>query len=255
MNKQDYIAMWHRFQQRHEKIYTTEFKKALQIQVQQYLKRNSLTDVTSEPIYKVLKHLYETVGPLWAQKTMVHRMPVETKSRMIMGFAQRIIELMRQYYGMDLLNDAELMTTISRQYIADVLSAAALSGISNDEIVKQLTTNPEFTAMRARRIARTETVTASNSAAIINAKESGFKMNKIWHAVEDKRTRHSHREVDGITVDIDTPFEVGTALMQQPGVRTQPNGLDVPASEVVNCRCIVGFVGKRDAEGRLIRNG
>lgn len=254
MTKQDYTAMWHRFQQRYEAIYTTQFKKALQIQVQQYLAHNNLADVTSTPLYTVLKSLYETVGPLWAQKTMVHRMPVEVKSRMIMGFAQRIIDLMRQYYGFDLLNDAELMTTVTRQYIADVLSAAALSGISNDEIVRQLTTNPEFTAMRARRIARTETVTASNGAAIINAKESGFKMNKVWHAVEDKRTRHSHREVDGITVDIDTAFNVGGAMMQQPGARTQPNGLDVPAEFVVNCRCVLGFIGKRDANGRLVRN-
>lgn len=236
--KKAYHYKWDRFQKRYERIYTTKFKEALQEQVEQYKKNRS---INSGPIYKVLISLYKTVGPLWAQQTSLNIKRQQVKARMPMGFNERIVELMRQYYGIDLLNDAELMTRVSRQVIADILSDAAITGASINEIVRSLEKHPEFNQMRATRIARTETVTAANGAAFIHAKESGVAKNKIWLSINDKRTRHSHRNVDDVKLPIDTPFNVGGSLMMQPGVRKQPNGLDVPAKEVVNCRCTVAF--------------
>ena len=103
-------------------------------------------------------------------------------------------------------------------------------------------------------IARTETVTASNGAAILAAKDTGLALDKQWISVRDKRTRHSHRNEDNTTVSIDEPFSVGNegAKMMHPGARTQPNGLKVPAKEVINCRCTVAFIPKRDKQGKLI---
>lgn len=233
-----YHYKWDRFQKRQERIFTTKFKKALQKQVDQYKENRR---ITSQPIYEVLLELYKTVGPLWAQQASLNIRQQQVKARMPMGFSERIVELMRQYYGIDLLNDAELMTRYSRQVIADVLSDAAITGLSINEIVRKLETHPEFNQMRARRIARTETVTAANGAAMINAKESGIPKNKEWMAVNDRRTRHSHRNIDGRVVGLDDAFNVNGTMMMQPGVRKQPNGLDVPASEVVNCRCVLGF--------------
>lgn len=253
--RNDYRLKWNRFQIRYEKIYTAKFKAALLIQLRQYIKGGTVFYITSEPIYKVLKELYETVGPLWAARTGVHKFKkVERKDRMPMGFSERVVELMKQYYGIDLLNDAELMTRTTRELIVKVLSEAAISGASFDQIVKQLTTDPEFTAIRARRIARTETVTAANGAAIINAKESGLKMKKEWIAILDSRTRHNHRDVDGVTISIDDPFNVGGELMMQPGVREQTNGLPTSAANVINCRCTTGFIPQRDRRGQLIRS-
>lgn len=236
--KKRYLYKWDRFQKRHERIYTTKFKAALREQVQQYAKTGN---INSGPIYSVLLDLYKTVGPLWAAATGVHRMKLEKKARMPMGFNERIVELMRRYYNIDLLNDAEQMTTYTREVISAYLSKAAIEGTPINDIVRYLESHTELGAMRARRIARTETVTAANGAAIINAKEHGLPMRKIWLAIDDKRTRHSHRNVDDHTADIDTPFTVGGVKMMQPGARQQPNGLPVPASEVVNCRCTLGF--------------
>jgi SPP1 gp7 family putative phage head morphogenesis protein len=158
----------------------------------------------------------------------------------------------------DLLNDANLMTQYSREIIIRVLSQAAQTGASFDEIVAALIKHPEFGPMRARRIARTETVTSANGAAMIYAQESGNQLNKYWIAVKDSRTRHDHKMVDGKVVNYDAPFVInspqfGLVEMMQPGVRTQSNGLEVPAGEVVNCRCVVAFKAKRDANGNIIR--
>ena len=236
-DKEQYLQAWHRFQQRQERIFTTKLRVALKEQISQ---RMAGKDVTSEPVYKVLIELYKTVGPLWAAKTGLHRIK-EIKSRMPMGFSERIVELMRQYYGIDLLNDAELITAHTREVIEGILSEAAQTGWSIDEIMSRINANTELGIIRARRIARTETVTAANGASIINAKETGIPMRKIWLSVNDHRTRHSHVMVDDAVAPLNEPFNVNGTLMMQPGVRMQTNGLKVPAKEVVNCRCTMGF--------------
>lgn len=246
---------WNRFQQRHELTFTKLFKKALQQQVRAFEKSKDPMLIPAYPIYTVLKELYSKVGPLWANEIRKDiRGKTITKARLPMGFNEDIINLMREYFGIDLLNDAELMTRYSREVIAKVLSDSLPLGLSFDEIVKKLLVHPEFSAMRARRIARTETVTAANGASMIYVRQSKAKWNKVWIAVKDARTRHNHRDIDGTEIDIDTPFKLPDAEMMQPGARKQPNNLAVPASEVVNCRCTVAFEAKRDASGRLIRS-
>ena len=256
-----YYYEWHKFQQRYEKYYEKKFLKALKLQVAAFIKTQDVMSIPSFPIYTVLVDLYKTVGTRWARVARVSMTKADEVSGR-MGFNERIVELMRQYYGIDLLNDAEDITAYTKEVIQNVLSDAALTGASFDDIVRQLTSSTELGAMRARRIARTETVTAANGAAMVYAQTSGNVMEKIWISVKDKRTRHNawanHKTIDGATIDINEPFnlksqKLGDIQMMQPGVRKQPNGLPVPASQVVNCRCVVAFQAKRDRQGRIIR--
>lgn len=249
-----YWRQWHRFQQKYEKLYEPKFNKALQIQVDAYIKYQDIMMIPAFPIYDVLLKLYGQVGPAWVRETRTDINKADGQ----LGFNERIVELMRQYYGIDLLNDAQGMTDYTRQVIVKVLSKAAEEGWSFDQIVRELRTNSELNSMRARRIARTETVTSANQAAMLYAETSGNVMNKIWIAVKDKRTRHDHSIVDGSILPIESPFSLnnkkyGEVQMMQPGVRQQPNGLAVPADEVVNCRCTVAFRAARDRNGRIIR--
>lgn len=236
--KTDYWHKWHRFQQRYEKMFIAKLRAALNQQVESFITTRNLLSIPSTPIYNVLVELYRTTGVQWAAKI---RLDIRSqKARMPMGFSERIVELMRQYYGIDLLNDAEGITNTTRQYIQEVLSQAAETGWSFDEIVKRLRSK-ELNDRRARLIARTETVTAANGAAVVYAEETGLPMNKVWIAVRDKRTRDAHRAVDNVTVDLKSPFDVSGFQMQQPGVRTADNGLAVPGELVINCRCVVAF--------------
>jgi len=253
-----YFYEWHKFQQRYEKYYEKKFTAALKVQVAAFLKTQDVMAIPSFPIYTVLVNLYKTVGLRWARISKLSM----TKATGQMGFNERIVELMRQYYGIDLLNDAEDITAYTKQVIQKILSDAAITGASFDDIVRQITTSSELGPMRARRIARTETVTAANGAAMIYAQTSGNVMEKVWISVKDKRTRHNawanHVSIDGTKINIEEPFllksqKLGDIFMMQPGVRKQPNGLAVPAAEIVNCRCVVAFNAKRDSQGRIIR--
>lgn len=90
---------------------------------------------------------------------------------------------------------------------------------------------------RARTIARTETAvamnTAQNNEMQATAEELGLKMIKTWTATEDDRTRDSHRDADGQTVNLDGVFTVGGSELKYP---SDPDG---PPEEVINCRCAV----------------
>lgn len=262
-DRKKYQVKWHKFQQRYEILYADVMHKALQKQVKaaidyadgsinQGVWVAAINNIPVEPMLKALEALYKQVGPLWAAHTGV-RQGRMVKALLPMGFSERVLQLMKDYFGIDLFLDAVKITEYTKKIISRILSVAAQSGASFNDIVKDLTTDTELSSMRARRIARTETVTAANGAAIINAKESGLLMNKEWLSVHDKRTRHSHREVDGQTIPLDAAYDVNGTMMQQPGARTQPNGLEVPAAEVVNCRCTQRFIPVRGKDGRLVR--
>ena len=248
VNRSEYWNKWQRFQQKYENIYEKKFAIAIKIQLNAFLKSGDVMAIPSYPIYEVMIKLYQNVGPSWAK----------VSSKMVkaggqMGFSERIIELMRLYFQTDLLNDAELMTRYSREIISNVLSKGSREGWSYNKIVDELVKHPEFSRMRAMRIARTETVTAANAAAMIQAQNSSIKLDKIWISMKDRRTRHSHESVTKEPIAMNEGFQVGSAIMMQPGVRTQPSGLPVPASEIVNCRCTVAFIPRRNQYGRLVR--
>ncbi len=96
---------------------------------------------------------------------------------------------------------------------------------------------------RARMIARTETIGASNAASLQAADASGVVGKKTWLAAVDHRTRSTHVSADGQTVDVKKAFNVGASKMMHPG---DPAG---GASEVVNCRCSMVFVRDLNADG------
>lgn len=214
-------------------MYVSRINRALRAQVKQYVDSGNLMDVNSAGLYLVLMDLYKTTGAAWAYST--RSMLRIQKAGGQMGFSERIVSFMRQYFSIDLLNDAENITRTTIRLIQEVLSDAALEGWSFDEIVRRLIT-PDFTAVRARLIARTETVGAANAGSLVNAKSTGLELNKIWISARDNRVRLHHKEVNQTVIPRDSKFQVGTSLMAYPGDKAGG------ASEVCNCRCAVAFI-------------
>jgi hypothetical protein len=99
---------------------------------------------------------------------------------------------------------------------------------------------PNMDTARATRIARTETIGASNAGSLEGAKSMGITgLKKFWIVALDGRERETHRDVSIATsespIGIDDYFNVGGSNMQYPG---DPNG---SAAEVINCRCAIGY--------------
>ena len=110
-----------------------------------------------------------------------------------------------------------------------------------------------FVAFRARTIARTETVAAVGAGDLElwdQAVESGIvaptEVISRWKTAKDERVRSSHRAMDGQEQPFGEPFLSGAGnTLRFPG---DPLG---PASDTVNCRCVVGRALRRRTTVRV----
>ena len=105
-------------------------------------------------------------------------------------------------------------------------------------VVSTMEKNPDniynYTNDRARMIAENEANSIWNDAEFEEALRSGKKY-KTWHAIIDKRTRDTHKEVNGKTIPITEYFIVGNSLM------LFPRDSSAEDEEVVNCRCSLSY--------------
>ncbi|MEH1014625.1 phage minor head protein [Micromonospora sp. CPCC 206060] len=88
---------------------------------------------------------------------------------------------------------------------------------------------------RAVTIARTETIGAYNAGTLTGwltaASALDEKLDKVWVATHDERTRPDHRAADGQRVALDATFMVGGVPLRYPGDPAAPPG------QTVQCRC------------------
>lgn len=115
--------------------------------------------------------------------------------------------------------------------------AQLVTGMADGESIPELTKRVRgelaSSTVRARTIARTEVIGASNAGAFMQVTAMGEDApeTKVWLATGDRRTRLSHRAADGQKVPLNDNFQVGSSALMFPG---DPRGA---ADEVVNCRC------------------
>ena len=131
----------------------------------------------------------------------------------------------------------------TRKRIANAVARGVDKEESPAQIARRIRDEVEpMSYSRARTIARTEShqsgMTGQQFAAEETAEELGLTMRKEWLATVDDRTRESHTEANGQTVELNDSFEVGDASLAYPG---DPSG---PAEEVINCRCVVAYEAK-----------
>lgn len=134
------------------------------------------------------------------------------------------------------------LTTIDD--VNEVLKNGLDRGLGSAEMVKQLQ-DTELPKWRSRLIIRTEGVSATNTAQMIQAASSPWETDKQWIAVDDNRTRytHGHNGVDGERIGLFEKFSNGLWF---------PGDKSAPAKEVCNCRCTLGYFAKRDFDGNLV---
>lgn len=261
--KNNHLTRFQRFQQSREVHFAPKIDAALHQQYLQFIKYRDVHKIDSSGIITVIRDLYLDAGIVYGAKIRAdfnkmgaYKKQMETKNRRPIGFSERMQELLNQYFTFDILNTSEGITKKTRELITKVLSDAYAQGLGIDDIISQLK-DTELSKIRARLIARTETVTAANKGALFVATDTGLLLNKTWLATEDARTRTDHSNhggVDGQTIGRDDYFKVGGYEMLHPGDRGGHDGRPaVPPSETCNCRCTVIFRPVRDANGRLIR--
>jgi hypothetical protein len=171
-------------------------------------------------------------------------------------WVQKAVEFLVQY-GFLLVSD---ITQTTKAKLQDILSKGLNDGLSVYEIVRLILDDRDngYSMMRATRIVRTEVMRASNYASMIAANQHEFEVDKIWISRIDNRTRripknqYDHINMNGQKVGWDEDF-TSTGKKGDLVLAGFPGDPTTPAGFTINCRCTVGFEGKRDTSGKLIR--
>lgn len=125
------------------------------------------------------------------------------------------------------------ITKTTRNTIKSIIEKGQLQGLNKKEIAKELKTSIEgMSKSRSLRIARTETSNAVNISTNKTATSAGMS-EKGWIYTDIAISpRANHQALDGTWIKLDEQFDLGGMYADYPH---DPN---LPASEVVNCRCI-----------------
>lgn len=119
----------------------------------------------------------------------------------------------------------------NQKHITSAVTQAVLQGQSIPQLAASIAgvaAMDQRAAMRSARTAMTSAHSLGKLKSYENAAKMGIDVKKRWLAVLDRRTRGSHRHLDGETVKLDKEFSNG---LKYPG---DPDGA---GSEVYNCRC------------------
>lgn len=119
----------------------------------------------------------------------------------------------------------------NQRHVTSAVTQAVLQGQSIPQLaaaIAGVAAMDQRSAMRSARTAMTSAHSLGKLKGYENAVKMGIDVQKRWLATLDKRTRGSHRHLDGETVKLDEEFSNG---LKYPG---DPGGA---GSEVYNCRC------------------
>lgn len=258
-----YYRIWNAFQIKQEKYWLPKIFKALQANndaFATYLRKNGIRDaqamidsiVTIQPIMDVLQRLYVQVG-LKRARQVRQEIKRNTQKLRTMGINEQLTAEILKYFELFLLNKSVIpITNTQKQAILKVLEQGTIEGWGVEKMARAIEGMP-YTRSHARLVVRTETVRAANAAAEKEAQRSDIVLDKEWISAMDNRVRRppksrfDHWDLDGQVVPGERPFFSGGEELQFPG---DPNG---SPGNIIQCRCTVAYVPRRDANGRLIR--
>lgn len=165
----------------------------------------------------------------------------------------------RQFIANWLVNNAGARIASVKDELLEYLIKFIADGLEQNQNIRTISRELQkhilsrgFYRWQVERIVRTETTAAANWGAIQAGESSGIVWEKEWISSNDSRTRRrpkdqfDHIEMDGAKVPKDENFNVQGDQLAYPG---DPNG---QPGNVINCRCTVAIVPKRDEEGNLI---
>ncbi len=145
--------------------------------------------------------------------------------------------ILDEWVGTRSFTQASSISASSRQIAQRVLRESIAVGRSERETAQAIRDAVGgLSRSRALTIARTETHGAMMNAGAQSASEFGA-TRKQWVAIEDSRTRDTHRSADGQIVDLKGRFNVGGAALRFPG---DPSA-GAPG-ETINCRCALAYL-------------
>ena len=207
-------------------IYQVEYQKALKTQVQSILETLQANEFETLSDYLTKSYEDGFIGTMYNLQGQGIPLVFPIDQEQIVAAIQHETKLSTNLYTALGLDVKEL-----NKKIAGEISRGIATGAMYAEIARNVAGYARIPRNNAMRIARTEAhriQTKASMNACEKAKSKGADVVKQWDAAMDKRTRDSHREVDGEVRELEESFSNGLMYPGDPSGRPE---------EVINCRC------------------
>lgn len=136
------------------------------------------------------------------------------------------------YYPPEKAVDRGIDLAYGKKQISRYITSGIVQGQSIPKMAEHLRDRlidmDYFSSIRAARTAATGAQNAGRMDTYVAAEAMGIKLHKEWMATLDGRTRHTHQDLDGESIEIKDTFWNGCAF---------PGDPDGPPEEIYNCRC------------------
>jgi hypothetical protein len=212
-------------------------------------------------INKMYFELYRTIG-LQHGKFVVRNIDSDTKDIGLtffeVFFNNLINTVLINSIGSRITTVSETMIDAIVKIIKEAYKTEDLNIMQIRKLIYDKVRDNNFYRYQALRIARTETTTISNYATLQAGRASRLVMTKKWVSIQSERTRvtpedqFDHLNMNDVVVELEDLFNVDGKDGNNPIMYPGDQELGV-AGNIINCRCAMTLVPKRDSNGRPIR--
>lgn len=212
------------------KIYRIEYQRALKGQISAIL--DVLNSNQYDSIQEYLKSCYEDgfIGTLYSLNGYGLPLIFPIEQEQVVNALMTDSKISEGMYKRLGHNVSELKKSISQE-----ISRGLSTSMSYFDIARNLQSRSNVTINQSMNIVQTEGHRIQSVAALASGKKAaakGASLIKTWDSTLDKKTRPSHRKLDGQVRELDEDFEVDGMKADSPGHFGKP-------SEDCRCRCIV----------------
>lgn len=212
-------------------------------------------EIQREPVESVLKSMIMQVGTSEIERYYSHFKPVSaskadsitltTTEEELVDSRTIFQKIISDYADTQLGGNIVKITENSRKVITTIIAKGIEKGWGVDKMAREFRDFIQETYKnRAKVIARTETMIASNFASQrgvgIIIEKTGMQVEKIWIATPTGQPREHHLAMNGVSIPFESSFQLSTGVTM-----TAPHDPNAPASEVVSCRCTVAYKAVR----------
>ena len=212
------------------KIYRIEYQRALKGQISAIL--DVLNSNQYDSIQEYLKSCYEDgfIGTLYSLNGYGLPLIFPIEQEQVVNALMTDSKISEGMYKKLGHNVSELKKSISQE-----ISRGLSTSMSYFDIARNLQSRSNVTINQSMNIVQTEGHRIQSVAALASGKKAaakGASLIKTWDSTLDKKTRPSHRKLDGQVREVDEDFEVDGMKADSPGHFGKP-------SEDCRCRCAV----------------
>ena len=209
--------------------------------------------ISDEPIKTAYTDVYKDVGKTFGQNVNKFiRQKNKIQNLQLKGIEDDIwMQMMNDWCLQECGKRITQVSAYTRQLVKEKVQAAIDRGISQGMSIRQISDDimsklpreyNKLTAWRAKRIAQTEVISASNMASVRAAEQTGLSMKKRWvtrpygFALSIQNERHALlTDLEEQEPKLNEPFIVDGEPLQYPG---DPAG---SPGNVINCHCVQTF--------------